>query len=147
MIGLILNLIAALLVLPVALLTLQVMAARFARPNTTPFPTQPTGQLAVLVPAHNESDVIRHNLMALQNAMPPNSRLLVVADNCTDHTAEIARQCGAEVLERSNDQLRGKGYALDAGIRHLTKQPPDVVIIIDADCRVALNALQRLRCS
>ncbi len=98
----------------------------------------------VLVPAHNEALILRHNLMALKCAMPVNGKLLVVADNCTDNTAEIARQCGADVLERFNDQLRGKGYALDAGIKYLAPTHPDIVVIIDADCRINSETLPRL---
>jgi len=70
--------------------------------------------------------------------------LLVVADNCSDNTAAIARACGAEVIERSNQDLRGKGYALDFGIRHLESNPPEVAIVIDADCRVGAGAIDRL---
>ena len=68
----------------------------------------------------------------------------MVADNCTDDTAAIARAAGAEVIERQNATLRGKGYALDAGIRHLTANPPAVVIIVDADCLVAGGTIDLL---
>lgn len=61
----------------------------------------------------------------------------MVADNCTDDTARLASAAGAEVIERHDALLRGKGYALDFGVRHLAQQPPDVVIVVDADCQVA----------
>jgi cellulose synthase/poly-beta-1,6-N-acetylglucosamine synthase-like glycosyltransferase len=76
--------------------------------------------------------------------MGPLDRLLVVADNCTDDTADVARSLGAETIERFNDNLRGKGYALAFGVDHLRTCPPDVVAIIDADCLLSENALQQL---
>jgi len=69
---------------------------------------------------------------------------LVVADNCTDATADIARRCGAEVVERQQADLRGKGYALDFGLRHLAVGPPSVLVIVDADCTLGEGCLQHL---
>jgi len=68
----------------------------------------------------------------------------VVADNCSDDTAEIAVANGAEVIERHDSKNRGKGFALDFGIRHLLKNAPDVVVIIDADCTLEADSLARL---
>jgi cellulose synthase/poly-beta-1,6-N-acetylglucosamine synthase-like glycosyltransferase len=70
--------------------------------------------------------------------------LLVVADNCVDDTAAIAVSAGAEVLERQDPTRRGKGYALDYGLRHLASAPPEIVIVVDADCRLAMGAIDRL---
>jgi cellulose synthase/poly-beta-1,6-N-acetylglucosamine synthase-like glycosyltransferase len=71
-----------------------------------------------------------------------NLRVVVVADNCNDDTAEVARAHGAEVVERFNDHLRGKGYALDFGVKYLgTNTPPEIVIILDADCFLHQGAL------
>ena len=91
---------------------------------------------AVLVPAHNEQAVIGTTVGPLLRQLAPGQRLVVVADNCTDQTAEIARQEGAEVIERQDDARRGKGYALAFGIDHLRADPPDVVIVVDADTTV-----------
>lgn len=107
----------------------------------------PTGRalrVAVLVPAHNEAAVIATTLAGLLPQLRPGDRLLVVADNCTDDTAELARAAGAEVVERSHETERGKGYALDFGVRHLTQNPPDVLVIVDADCWVQPGSLQTL---
>jgi FkbM family methyltransferase len=71
-------------------------------------------------------------------------RVLVVADNCTDRTAEIARASGADVIERSDLERRGKGHALAFGIDRLEQDPPDVVIIIDADCQLTPGSIDAL---
>ncbi len=73
--------------------------------------------LAVLVPAHNEGASILPTVNDILAQLGPSDRLLVVADNCSDDTADVARKAGAEVIERRDDANRGKGHALDYGIR------------------------------
>lgn len=101
-------------------------------------------RLAILMPAHNERSLIADTLHSILPQLHEFDRLLVVADNCTDDTAAIARAEGAEVLVRSNLLQRGKGYALDFGIHHLAHDPPETVIIIDADCQAASGSIDRL---
>jgi len=99
---------------------------------------------AVLMPAHNESTVIA---MAIRSVLPQlavNDRLVVIADNCSDNTAAIAVQEGAEVVVRTDVARRGKGYALDAGVRYLESKPPEVILIVDADCHVSPGAVDHL---
>jgi cellulose synthase/poly-beta-1,6-N-acetylglucosamine synthase-like glycosyltransferase len=100
--------------------------------------------LAVLMPAHNEDLVIGNTLAALTAQLAAGDRLVVVADNCDDETAAIARQAGATVIERFNAVERGKGYALDFGMKHLATDPPDVVVLVDADCRVEPGAIAQI---
>ena len=100
--------------------------------------------LAVLVPAHNEAEGIAATLATILPQLRPSDRLLVIADNCTDATAEAARQAGATVIERHNLTQRGKGYALDFGISHLTANPPDIVVFVDADCDLQPHSLAAL---
>ncbi len=76
--------------------------------------------------------------------MGKDDRVLVVADNCEDHTARIARENGADVLERNDVAQRGKGFALEYGIRSLESAPPQVVVIMDADARLGETALEKL---
>jgi cellulose synthase/poly-beta-1,6-N-acetylglucosamine synthase-like glycosyltransferase len=102
--------------------------------------------VAVVVPAHNEARGIAATLRQIVPQLERGDRLIVVADNCTDETASIATQAGAHVLERSDSQHRGKGYALDFGVRHLQRNPPEVVVVIDADCNIDGGALERLAC-
>jgi cellulose synthase/poly-beta-1,6-N-acetylglucosamine synthase-like glycosyltransferase len=110
---------------------------------TDPPPPGAAGRF-VAIPAHNEQVVIEATLKALMPTLPAGSRVLVVADNCTDTTATIARRCGAEAIERFDPDRRGKGFALDFGIRHLAADPPDAIVFLDADCRVAQNTVRLL---
>lgn len=98
----------------------------------------------VLVPAHDEAGTIQATIVAVRAQLPAGARLLVVADNCSDTTAAEARGAGAEVIERHDPSLRGKGYALAFGIRHLHSAPPAVVVILDADCVPESGALDLL---
>jgi glycosyltransferase involved in cell wall biosynthesis len=88
----------------------------------------------VLVPAHDEEKVLAQALTAIRAQLEPSDRLVVVADNCTDSTADVARKLGATVVERRDPLRPGKGYALDAGARFLESDPREAVIVIDADC-------------
>jgi cellulose synthase/poly-beta-1,6-N-acetylglucosamine synthase-like glycosyltransferase len=99
---------------------------------------------AVLIPAHNEGAGILPTLRDAQAQLGPADRVLVVADNCSDDTADIARAAGVDVVVRHDPDRRGKGYALEFGVQHLAGDPPDVVVILDADCRLAEQALSHL---
>jgi cellulose synthase/poly-beta-1,6-N-acetylglucosamine synthase-like glycosyltransferase len=101
-------------------------------------------KVAVLVPAHNEELVIGSTLLDIKSQLKNEHRLVVIADNCSDRTAEIASAAGATVIERHDLMLRGKGYALDYGLRFLSCDPPDVVVFVDADCRVHQGAIASL---
>jgi cellulose synthase/poly-beta-1,6-N-acetylglucosamine synthase-like glycosyltransferase len=100
--------------------------------------------VAVLVPAHNEAGAIAATLQTILPQLRSADRLLVVADNCSDDTRAVAAATGAEVIERRDVQHRGKGFALDFGVRHLAPQAPGVLIIVDADCLVSPGAIDRL---
>gem|GEM_PF-127207 len=101
-------------------------------------------RVAVLIPAHDEAASITATVSALLPELGEGDFLLVVADNCTDTTATLARAAGARVIERSDAERRGKGYALEYGIAHLAEDPPDVVEVIDADCRTRPGSVRRL---
>lgn len=100
--------------------------------------------LVVVIPAHNEANCIGQTLATLKPQLRPQDNLLVVADNCSDATAAIAHGWGATVLERQNEQQRGKGYALAFAIDHLRGNPPDVVLFVDADCEVTPGSVSAL---
>lgn len=101
-------------------------------------------KVGVLVPAHNEETVIRATLESIRAQLAASDRLLVIADNCSDATARIAAESRAEVLERNDPTRRGKGYALQSGAEHFQADPPAVVIVIDADCRLRPGCLDAL---
>src|SRR5262245_4660636 len=87
--------------------------------------------IAIVIPAHNEALGIADTLRNITPQLEVRDRLLVVADNCTDDTARIGTAAGAEVLQRFDCERQGKGYALDFGVRHLERNPPEAVLIID----------------
>jgi cellulose synthase/poly-beta-1,6-N-acetylglucosamine synthase-like glycosyltransferase len=103
---------------------------------------------AILIPAHDEAQGIAATLGALLETIPQGTRVLVVADNCTDETARLAREAGAEVIERHDPEARGKGYALAFGRDHLARASgtaaPDVVLVLDADCRLLPGSVTAL---
>jgi 1,2-diacylglycerol 3-beta-glucosyltransferase len=98
----------------------------------------------VIVPAHNEEAGIGGtvtNLSALDYPVELR-RILVVADNCSDATAERAREAGATVLVRNDTQNRGKGFALaHAFERSLKEGFADAVVVVDADTVVSPHLL------
>ncbi|HSV66384.1 MAG TPA: glycosyltransferase family 2 protein [Mycobacteriales bacterium] len=93
----------------------------------------PELRFCVLVPAHNEERVLDATLAALRAAMRPYDVLVVVADRCTDSTADIARRYGAEVLERGPADEPGRAAARQDGLEFAEKFDWDVVAFVDAD--------------
>lgn len=100
--------------------------------------------VAVVIPAHNEAAAIGSTVLSLKGELPTGGRILVVADNCSDGTAEIATRAGAEVIERVDPFNRGKGFALEFAAEHLKTAPPDVFVVLDADCRMDARSLLAL---
>ena len=87
----------------------------------------------VLVPAHNEERVIGGGLQAINAARRSHDLVVVVADRCTDQTAEIARSFGAFVLERGSDERPGRAAARQAGMEFARSLEWDAVLMLDAD--------------
>jgi hypothetical protein len=75
--------------------------------------------VAVLIPAHDEREHIAAAVQGAREQLVVGDRLIVIADNCSDETAALAEAAGAEVVERHDSNRRGKGFALDAGLRFL----------------------------
>jgi len=142
------TIIASLVAVPVGVLLIEVVSAitspRGSGSAQLGAPGKRRPRIAILVPAHNESTKLLPTLRDVAPQLRAGDRVLVVADNCTDDTAAVAAQCGAEVVERHDIIRLGKGYALDFGLRSLHSDPPEVVIFIDADCRIGDNALDEL---
>ena len=135
------------LALPVLVLFFQVLASLPPR-RKAKLPQGPRPRIAVLIPAHNEQSVLGKTILSVAGQLVPGDRLLVVADNCCDRTAEVAHQLGAEVTVRSDPVHRGKGYALDHGLTFLEQSgAPEVVIFLDADCELDDGCVYRLALS
>jgi cellulose synthase/poly-beta-1,6-N-acetylglucosamine synthase-like glycosyltransferase len=99
----------------------------------------------VIVPAHNEAEGIGHTISNLRQLDWPAGRfrVVVIADNCTDETARVAREAGATVIERHDPLHRGKGYAL-AHIFRWSREArmADAVVVVDADSKASANLLE-----
>lgn len=102
-------------------------------------------KILCLTAAHNEESVIAQHIQSLQKCDYPSDLydIVILADNCTDSTASIAREMGVMVWERYNRTLRGKGHALRWAIHTKADlQMYDGVCIFDADNLVDPNFMQ-----
>lgn len=104
---------------------------------------------AVLISARNEELVIGNLLDSISAQDYPSSlvRVFVVADNCTDKTAKVARAHGAIVYERFNDKLVGKGYALEYLLDRIGEEYGDVFdayMVFDADNLLSEDYISRM---
>ncbi len=108
--------------------------------------TTQSWRLAVVVPAHNEEASISSCVRSLLNATSHGVDLTVavIADNCADSTASVARDTGAMVLERNDPLRRGKGYALDFAFTTLRDSGFDAFLVVDADSSVAGNFVSEM---
>jgi cellulose synthase/poly-beta-1,6-N-acetylglucosamine synthase-like glycosyltransferase len=144
-VGHVLTVLAIVALIPAFVLLIEVLAAlvpRRRRDDVATMAARP--RVAVLIPAHDEAGGIAATVRTIRAQLHDSDRILVVADNCSDATAEIAAANGAEVVVRNDAERRGKGYALDFGVRHLGQSPPDVVVVVDADCELHPGSVDRL---
>jgi 1,2-diacylglycerol 3-beta-glucosyltransferase len=117
-----------------------------ARPRL-PLRSTRTMRFDVIIPAHNEEAGIAGAVGSVLAIDWPTDcfRVVVVADNCTDATAEVAARAGAHVLVRQNVALRGKGHALAFAFNDSRERGwADAVAIIDADSRVSANLIEAM---
>jgi cellulose synthase/poly-beta-1,6-N-acetylglucosamine synthase-like glycosyltransferase len=127
-----------------ALLPTRARAGKISVTNSASHLPDDLPRIAVLIPAQNEAAGIAATLATIMAQVRAHDRVVVIADNCCDNTAEVARALGAEVIERGDVMRTGKSYALDFGLRHLELDPPQVVLVVDADAVVAPDALAML---
>ncbi len=132
------------LVLSIPLVTLSLEVLLGLRKLRSQVPQAPQCTVCILMPAHNEAAIIGTTLDQLLPELPDGVSILVVADNCIDDTAELARARGVAVVERHDAVNRGKGFALAAGRAFLSRTPPDCVLVLDADCRTDQRSLEGL---
>ena len=139
MIGVVAAFLAGIASLPLLILSAEVLTGL----RTPKFGTAANSipRTTVIIPAHDEAAGIAATVAAIR---PGGCDILVVADNCSDTTAAVARTAGARVVERSDATLRGKGHALAFARAALSDDPPAVVIVMDADCVPVGDALAQL---
>lgn len=139
------SLLLALLVLPAALY-LGLLGIMGRREGAAIY-AHPRLRLAVVMPAHDEEARIAATVASLRAAdYPPDLRyLIVLADNCRDETATVARDAGAAVIERHDPEHPGKGQALAYAFdRILAATDVDAIVVVDADTLVSPNLLTAL---
>lgn len=144
LIDVVLFVIALGLLVPITVLFIECSAALLFNGHDVGSAEGPRPGIAVLIPAYNEESEIGATLEKILPQLTEQDRLVVIADNCSDQTAALSRQLGATVIERQDNERRGKGYALDFGLRFIEADPPDVVVLIDADCLVHQGTIKRI---
>jgi cellulose synthase/poly-beta-1,6-N-acetylglucosamine synthase-like glycosyltransferase len=105
------------------------------------------GRIAIVVPAHDEESGIVGTVQNLRSLAIKDGEtdVIVIADNCTDRTAEKAEQAGARVWIRNRPDLRGKGHALHEVFTALLEEGFIAFVVIDADSIAENNLLTTLR--
>ena len=106
------------LFIPIMVFFVECTAALFSRRQLVWKAMESRPRVDVLVPAHNEASGITATIKSLLPQLIAQDRLVVIADNCDDETAVIARTLGATVIERYDHNHWGKGYALAEILHH-----------------------------
>jgi cellulose synthase/poly-beta-1,6-N-acetylglucosamine synthase-like glycosyltransferase len=104
----------------------------------------PTRRFLLLIPAHDEAARLPHLLASIDRLDYPHQlvSVAVVADNCTDDTARLAGEAGAQVIEREDVSHVGKGHAIAFGLEAVAGVPYDALVLVDADCTVSPSVLR-----
>lgn len=113
-------------------------------PRRKPTPDGLFRRIAILIPAHNESLLIADTAgNALQQNYPATAMtVFVIADNCSDDTAELARNAGARVMERQGNP--GKGQGLYDALALLMQEDWDAFLVMDADSHFHPDTLKAI---
>jgi cellulose synthase/poly-beta-1,6-N-acetylglucosamine synthase-like glycosyltransferase len=98
-------------------------------------------RLTVVVPAHNEEGSIQDCVVSLFDSAQGAARVLVVAHNCSDATAHLALNAGAEILVLNDENAGGKGHALRHGFTRAIRDGAEAVLVVDADSIVSTNLI------
>ncbi len=137
-------LLSVVLIVPCFVFLMECLAAFTADRSTPEIERVERPKTKVLIPAHNEAEQITEVLEVLQKQITEQDEVIVIADNCHDNTAELARSQGVTVLERENNSERGKGYALDYAMQHIKDNPPEVLVILDGDCIIEPETIKHI---
>ncbi len=134
------------LIFTAAYLLLLTMAAWLGPRNQDLSPVQEIIKFIIIIPAHDEEHLLPNLLKNLESVDYPREHysVHVVADNCTDNTAQIVQSYGATVYERTDEINQGKGYALQWALHNLRENNivHDAIVIVDADSEISKNFLQ-----
>jgi cellulose synthase/poly-beta-1,6-N-acetylglucosamine synthase-like glycosyltransferase len=138
--------ISLLLLIPILYLLIIAAAASLPR-RLPPIPmAAPRIRFGIIIPAHNEGAVIATTVTKLLALDYPSGLFTVhvIADHCTDKTAEFARMAGAVVHQRDGGPRGGKGSAMNWGLEQIltTTSTYDAVIVFDADTQVDSSFLR-----
>jgi 1,2-diacylglycerol 3-beta-glucosyltransferase len=110
-------------------------------------PSDPSSKLLIVIPAHNEQSGVADTVASCLASNYPSLffGVLVIADNCDDETAAVARTAGARVVERFDADKKSKGYAIEYLLELLDRSGElgllDAVIVVDADTTIDPNLL------
>ncbi len=132
---------------PYFLFLLVVSIAALVPRRRSTFALPPSSRFLVVIPAHDEEPVIQKAVASCLEIEYPRSlfNVLVIADNCTDGTAALARSAGARVFERFDELKKSKGHAIDDLIVRLERNDEletiDALVIVDADTFVSSRLL------
>jgi cellulose synthase/poly-beta-1,6-N-acetylglucosamine synthase-like glycosyltransferase len=109
-----------------------------ALPTAEDLPSGAPVRCTVLIPAHNEEAILGLTLESLAAQTRPPDRIVVIADNCTDATVEIAREHKVECIETVGNTEKKAG-ALNQELARILPgaEPRDVVLVMDADSTIA----------
>ncbi len=136
---------AVVLLIPISYLLLLTLSGLLYRwlGATKPSNSRPVTRLAVLVPAHNEEVLLPRLMKSIAETRYPAELLdvFIVADNCTDGTVKSVDGFPCEVFERHNDELIGKGHALEWLLEQISDRTKsvDAYVFLDADCEISQN--------
>ena len=145
-VNIVLLLIGGIIIIPCFVFFLECLAAFISGKQDLKLSNTSRPKTTVLIPAHNEAEQIKEVLEVLQQQITQRDEIIVIADNCHDNTADLARSTGVTVLERKNLSDRGKGYALDYAIKQIKDNPPEVLVILDGDCIIKADTIENITC-
>jgi len=145
-VNVVLLLAGGILIIPCLIFFIECFAAFSSRKSNFDLSNVERPKTTVLIPAHNEAEQIKEVLEVLQQQVTEQDEIIVIADNCHDDTAELARSTGVKVLERENLSDRGKGYALDHAMQQIKDNPPEVLVVLDGDCLIEPDTIKNITC-
>jgi cellulose synthase/poly-beta-1,6-N-acetylglucosamine synthase-like glycosyltransferase len=135
-------------VLPYFLFLLATALAAILARRPESMPEDPSSKFLIVIPAHNEQSGVAATVSSCLASNYPSLffGVLVIADNCEDQTAAVARTAGARVVERFDANKKSKGYAIEYLLELLDRSSElrslDAVVIVDADTTIDSNLLR-----